>query len=297
MRDIRRILCPIDLSDPSRHALEHAVAVARWYGAKIIALHVWNPVVVPSTGVPFAGRIPPAALVPEDVEDVRNQVTRWVEAARALDVDVVLRNGRPTKEIVVSAATLSADLIVIGTHGSGGFEHLLLGSVTEHVLRHASCPVLTVPPRSHTASKLPFKRVLCPVDFSDPSLAAVELALSLTGQGHAELTLVHVCEWPGDDEPLAVPSFNLPAYVEDRERGLRERLAALIPEAAERHRAKTRIAQGKAYRAILRIGAEEASDVIVMGVHGRNPLDLMLFGSTTNQVVRRALCPVLTVKQ
>ena len=94
-------------------------------------------------------------------------------------------------------------LIVIGTHGAGGFEHLVLGSVTEKVLRRATCPVLTVPPRARTTAKLPFKRILCPLDFSESSLAALDFAFSLAQQGDAELTILHVFEWPAEDESLA----------------------------------------------------------------------------------------------
>ena len=76
--------------------------------------------------------------------------------------------------ILDRAASLPADLIVMGTHGAGGFQHLVLGSVTEKVLRQAACPVLTVPPRAQATSRLPFSRLLCAVDFSDVSLAALD---------------------------------------------------------------------------------------------------------------------------
>jgi nucleotide-binding universal stress UspA family protein len=61
-------------------------------------------------------------------------------------------------------------------------------------------------------------------------------------------------------------------------------------------RVTTRLGAGKAYREILGVSVEDRIDLIVMGVHGRNPLDVALFGSTTNQVIRRATCPVLTVR-
>jgi hypothetical protein len=70
---------------------------------------------------------------------------------------------------------LSADLLVLGTRGTSGFEHLVLGSVAERVLRHAPCPVLTVPPLGVGTSRLPFERVLCAIDFSNCSVAALGL--------------------------------------------------------------------------------------------------------------------------
>ena len=76
-----------------------------------------------------------------------------------------------------------------------------------------------------------------------------------------------------------------------------ERLAGLVPENVREHRAtSSRVVHGKAYTEILHVAAEVEADLIVMGVHGRNAVDLMMFGSTTNQIVRRATCPVLTLR-
>jgi nucleotide-binding universal stress UspA family protein len=211
-------------------------------------------------------------------------------------VDVFVQSGQPARQILSTAKCLPADLLVIGTHGTTGFEHLLLGSVTEKVLRQATCPVLTVPPRSRATSKLPFKRILCPIDFSDPSLAALDFAFSLAREGDADLTILHVFEWP--EEPLTTRPITTPEYRQALESDIGARLRSLVPEAArEWSRPATRVGHGKAYREIVGIAIEDDCDLIVMGVHGRNALDLMLFGSTTNQVVRRATCPVLTLRQ
>jgi nucleotide-binding universal stress UspA family protein len=85
-------------------------------------------------------------------------------------------------------------LIVMGTHGTSGFQHLVLGSVTERVLRKAACPVLTVPPRAHATSRIPFSRLLCAIDFSESSLVALQFALSLAEESDARLTMLHVLE-------------------------------------------------------------------------------------------------------
>jgi CPA2 family monovalent cation:H+ antiporter-2 len=233
-------------------------------------------------------------LTDEDVKQAREQVLACFRSAGP-DVEVLIDSGQAAYQILERAKSLPADVVVIGTHGAGGFEHLLLGSVTEKVLRRATCPVLTVPPRARTTAKLPFKRILCPLDFSDSSLAALELAFSLSQQGEAALTILHVFEWPTEDESLTARPFIGPEYRRDREREATAKLQELILDPVRDWcRPTTRLAYGKAYREILGIATEDKSDLIVMGVHGRNPLDLMLFGSTTNQVVRRATCPVLT---
>jgi nucleotide-binding universal stress UspA family protein len=296
MRGIKHILCPVDLSDVSRHAFEHAALMAQWYKARITVLHACNPIAIASADFTLAGIAPPPALTDDDLASVREQVLAWLPAARPPDVDVVVETGPAANRILARAGALPADLVVIGTHGTGGFEHLLLGSVTEKVLRKAECPVLTVPPHARTTSRLPFKRLLCPVDFSDSSVAALDFAFSLAREGDAEVTVLHVFD--AGDEPLTDRPTTVPEYRRELEHDLTVRLGTLVPDSVRRWcRPLPRIAHGKAYREILAIAAEESCDLIVMGVHGRNALDLMLFGSTTNQVVRRATCPVLTLRR
>jgi len=296
MRQIKNILCPVDLSEVSRSTIDHAVLMAGWYEAKITALHVYNPLVIPTAAYDFAlaGVVPAPPPTADEVTRVREQVRSCFNAADAVEIDVQIDSGHPANRILERARLLPSDLIVIGTHGASGFEHLVLGSVTEKVLRKATCPVMTVPPHGRTTAKLPFKRLLCPVDFSDSSLAALEFAFSLAQEGEAELTLLYVSEWP-----VGVSSafFNVAAYREEVERYASDRLQALIPaEVGDWCRPTTRLCHGKAYREILGTATEDGADLIIMGVHGRNAFDLMLFGSTTNQVIRRATCPVLTLR-
>ena len=172
MRELRRILCLVDLSDESRHAIEHALVIARWYNSAITALHVCNPLVIPATDLTLVGGVPPV-LTEEEIKDATNEVMAAFASAAGGHADapleVLVQSGPPARQILARAKSLAPDLIVIGTHGHGGFQHLVLGSVAEKVLRQAACPVLTVPPRTRATSRLPFKRILCPVDFSDSS--------------------------------------------------------------------------------------------------------------------------------
>jgi nucleotide-binding universal stress UspA family protein len=297
MRPINRILCPVDLSDVSQQAIDHAVVMARWHNAAITALHVTNPIVIPSTDFAVVGYGPSVALTDDEIKEARQRVVDCFSAYQPIAVDVVIDSGHPAQRILERAAAWPADLIVIGTHGHGGFERLVLGSVTEKLLRKATCPVMTVPPRAHTTSQLPFKRLLCPVDFSPSSLAALDCAFSLAKEGDAELTMLHVFEWLPEGEPLPDRHFAVPEYRREIEHEYGKKLQALVPgSAANWCRPTTRIAHGKAYREILTAASQDGADLIVMGVHGGNALDAMLFGSTTNQVVRRATCPVLTLR-
>jgi nucleotide-binding universal stress UspA family protein len=298
MHRFTHILCPIDFSDVSRHALEHAVMFARWYDAPVTGLFVYSPVFAPAPGPGMYAYAAPPVMEQIDRAAYERDVLSFVRLANAPDIDVSARIeiGLPAQEIVKVATTLPADLVVIGTHGTGGFEHLMLGSIAEKVLRTCPVPVLTVPARARATSKLPFKRVLCPIDFSEPSKTALQLALSIAEEGDADITILHVLDSPAD-EPLATRHFTVPEFRREYESWARDELQALVPdEVRDWCRPTTRVSHGKPYREILGVATEDSADVIVMGVHGRNALDLMLFGSTTNQVVRRATCPVLTVR-
>ena len=175
---IERILCPIDFSEHSRHALDYAGAVAGWYGAAITVMHV-HTVSVPL--LPMDPVVAPQAYVPVALsDDERSSVMKAIESFVAGD----RASGRRIEPLVeealnvpgaiaARAGALRVDLIVMGTHGRTGFSRLVLGSVTEKVLRTAPCPVLCVPPAVHGADTLSGSAwggvVLCPTDFPPAS--------------------------------------------------------------------------------------------------------------------------------
>lgn len=298
MVDIRRILCPIDFSDTSRHALEHAVAIAKWYESYVTALHVIHQPFLVQPPILFAEF--PKSAVPTETERqaLEQQLRAWLEPANraGAKTDMLLDDGDPARRILERASALQADLVVMGTHGLSGFERFVLGSVAEKVLRKATCPVMTVPPSTVTAAKVPYTRLLCPVDFSDSSLAALRFAFSIAEEADAHLTILHVFDWPPDDE-LLLERFDAPEFRRVVEEQARGRLEALVTDDVRVWcKPVTKITYGKPYRQILEVAESEKADLITIGIRGRNPLDLTLFGSTTNHVVRRAPCPVLTLK-
>lgn len=298
MVEIKRILCPIDFSEASAHAAAHAVAIARWFGSSITALHVYNPVFLPVPGLTIAGYRGEPTLEPAEKDDFMRRLIDAVPGmpeGRAPAAQVAI--GPPPIEIVRAAGALPADLIVMGSHGATGFEYLVLGSVTEHVLRHARCPVLIVPPRVHATSALPFTRLVVAVDFSDWSIVALETAWRLAQEANARVTLVHAIEWDADRELRAAAHAATPEAPDPIAAAIRSRLCGLVPDAVrEWCQPEVRVVRGQPFRAILQIADDVRADLIVMGLHGRSPVNLAIFGSTTNQVVRRATCPVLTVR-
>jgi nucleotide-binding universal stress UspA family protein len=209
-------------------------------------------------------------------------------------VDAEVRGGSPAREILEVALNASVELIVLGTHGRGGVERFLLGSVAEKVLRKARCPVMVVPSTADANRSALFNRILCPIDGSAPSSAAVACALSLARETDAAITLQQVVA------PLPVTSdvaaSDAAEYQRHAEALARRTLHDAVPhDAREWCRIDQEISVGKASERILAVADARASDLIVMGVRGRNALDLLALGSTTNDVVRRARCPVLVV--
>jgi nucleotide-binding universal stress UspA family protein len=158
--------------------------------------------------------------------------------------------------------------------------------------------VLVVPSAPDAISSLPFKHLLCPVDFSSASRTGLALACSIAQGADAKLTLLHVLDLPPENELITSGPFAYPECRDQRVREAHIALKCLVPRDLRTSRPPaTLVALGKPYREILRIAAEQSVDLIVSGVHGRNPWDLLIFGSTTNQVIRRATCPVLSVRR
>lgn len=297
MLEMRRILCPVDFSDASQHALDHAVMVAGWYRARITALHVRHPAFLVEPPILFTDFGGGAASTLEDAE---SRLHHWLAPVRAagIECDVLAVDGGAAAQIVDVAGRIGADLIVLGTHGRSGFERLLLGSVTEKVVRVAPCPVITVPPPSVATSKLPFARVLCGVDFSEPSMAALNFALSMAKESNSTLTLLHVLEFPPEGELSASVPFDMANYRSAVQAEATRRLMELITDDVRTWcQPTTKLVYGKPYAQILDVASDIHADLIVLGVHGRNAFDLMVFGSTTNHVIRSATCPVLTLRR
>jgi nucleotide-binding universal stress UspA family protein len=303
MIDIQQILCPIDFSEFSRHALDHAVAVARRYESTITVLNVCS--VVPATAyAPGTPMLPVAAPTPGDLDALLASMKRFVETeiGPAVAMRFEIGEGDAAAEILDRAGAIPVDLIVMGTHGRSGFDRLILGSVTEKVIRKATSPVLTVPRRIDDAIPIPdrlFRRILCAIDFSDASLRALEYAFSLVRDADTEVTLVHVVEVtpaPQTEAAADIEARTLGAYVAAAADARAVQLQRIVPDSvAARCSVERTLAIGKAHREILRIADERHSDVIVLGAHGFGIAQL-LFGSTAHYVVRQARCPVLTIR-
>jgi nucleotide-binding universal stress UspA family protein len=288
----RKILCPTDFSPGSSCALRTAAAMAVAHDAELVLANVWY---VPA--MVYAGEAPmPSEAIEQLAADCQRGLAAAVHDATALRVRRVsgrLLAGVPWDQLV---ATLNRgdgfDLVVMGTHGRTGLARILLGSVAEQVVRHAPCPVLTV---RDPADAGVFRHVLCPIDFSDHSRPAIDLAASVIRPGGAGITLLHVVELPAsyNEEPLG------DEVIQELDQSAARRLERCADELRARVAVPvtTRSRIGRPGAQILATLDDDPSfDLVAMGSHGRTGLSRLLLGSVAEQVVRHAGCPVLVAR-
>jgi len=291
---IKKILCAIDRSPSSLQAFGYALALARWQSARLNLLEV-----IEEAPPPGVNRAPTSDGVPNETRTtLERDLRRVLTARRASDVkvEISLRNGNVVQEILAQAKTSRPDLMVIGSHGRGGIQRLVLGSVAEKVLRLATCPVLTVRRgvRLVRRSRSPFATILCPTDFSAAANKAVAYAKRLAQEADAKLILMTAVEWPFGDEVTSGAVAELQKSIASN---ASDALTRLLPRPASNGpRAQAIVAVGKASAAIVKVARARSVDLIVMGVSGRGALDVAILGSTTHHVIREGAWPVLTVR-
>ena len=291
---IKKILCAIDRSPSSLQAFGYALALARWQSARLNLLEVIEEALPPGVN-----RAPTSDGVPNETRTtLERDLRRVLTARRASDVkvEISLRNGNVVQEILAQAKTTRPDLMVIGSHGRGGIQRLVLGSVAEKVLRLATCPVLTVRRgvRLVRRSRSPFETILCPTDFSAAANKAVAYAKRLAQEADAKLILMTAVEWPFGDEVTSGAVAELQKSIASN---ASDALTRLLPRPASNGpRAQAIVAVGKASAAIVKVARARSVDLIVMGVSGRGALDVAILGSTTHHVIREGAWPVLTVR-
>jgi nucleotide-binding universal stress UspA family protein len=293
MLEVKRILCPLDFSEFSVRAYRHALSLAEHYRSKLIAQHiveVWRH--------PSASFAATASLYDEYCQSLvgngKEQLQEFVKnhTHNEVQLELVVDQGIAPDSILSFAQEQKSDLIVMGTHGLRGFDRLMLGSVTDRVMRKAICPVLAVrePPHDLTAAGQEqrythrLNRILACTDFSEDSERALDYAISATAEYDAELTLLHVLE--------RVPS---PNHTEQAIAEATEQVEKLLPpEKRKSLKVKTVVRIGKAYQQIIQFAEEAQTDLMTMGVRGRGALDIAVFGSTTYRTMQLGPCPVLT---
>jgi len=288
---VERILCPVDFSDVSAEAYRYAQSIACRYSAKLFLQHVvelWqHPSCYYQTELEYYEQYRETI-----VSNAQDQLRQFADLCGGVQPECLVEESMAADAILCMARARAINLIIMGTHGRRGFDHLMLGSVTERVLRHAPCPVLAVPAKrpeqsgnGHAAGPVDVRRILCCVDFSQHSQRALQHAISVAEAYSAQLTILHVLENISDSAEV----------VKETDAALNRLQQWVVPSALDPARVHLEVRLGKAYREILDLAAETQADLIVTGVRGRNSLDLVVFGSTTYRVIQLHPGPVLTV--
>jgi nucleotide-binding universal stress UspA family protein len=305
MTEFSRILCAVDLTAPSRRALDCALWWARQHGADVSVLHVRQlappPPEATALAVDVAAPAPPAQMEPPLSAGERNARLLDLEAfvhdrrTDGLQVEVLLEEDASISEAIVTRAdALAADLIVLGAGFATGTEHPALGPVTTNVLRATPCSVLVVPPPAPDVanpSVAGVNRVMCAVSLSESSVHALECATALATQCGAHLTVVHVVELFSEVAALA---YDFDAHREARLQPACDELVDLVAVVVGHDKPVEEIvAQGTASSEILKLAHEESIDLLVIGCgSGRRTRA----GHHTGQAVARdGRCPVLFV--
>lgn len=290
------ILLPTDFSDHSRAALAVAEGLAKRFGARLALVHAYGAPA--ATLSPYGSAFPPDVL--EEVRTgARRQLDEQAEVLRARGIETVTHLSKQTAPEAIPrlAEEVGADLIVMGTRGHSGLANVLLGSVAQHTMRAAGCPVMTVSDRLVEEPSAEFRRILVPTDFSTAQDRTLAIARELAGRGDdgAEIVIAHSIFVPPDIE----------AEIEQSGESMRRALNApalgrieAIVEGLGRdgYRARGQILSGRPEDSIVAEAGAAAVDLIVMGTHGRSGLSHFLLGSVAERVVRAAPCPTVTVK-
>jgi nucleotide-binding universal stress UspA family protein len=295
----RRILVPTDFSACARRAEDYAAYLATSCAADVALLAVAE--FVPGMDLDYPVNKMYVEALQQEARGALEKTEKRL-GALGLRVQSYQEIGIASHWISQKARQLKADLIVMGTHGRTGLQHVLLGSTAERTMRTAPCPVLAVRAPGETEAGTPLRkeeppairRILIPVDFSDCSLEAVEYAAGLALQFSAAVTVLHVLE------PVTYGlDFTLMPIggVEQNRKQVESRMADVAGALQQKKvTAASQVMGGLPIDGVLRTAEALHSDVIVMGTHGRRGVSHLLLGSVVEGVMRRAPCPVLAVK-
>ncbi|MFQ5553452.1 MAG: universal stress protein [Thermoplasmata archaeon] len=295
---ITRILVPTDFSTSAEAACRLGARLAMRADAKLILFHA-----LPGFDlVEEVGRGKGKTQV-EVLSNVRDRMQGWFETVvpeevrRFLSVEVKVKVGEPVPGIAWAVTRSDVDLILMGTHGRTGLAHLVVGSVTEAVLRTVPVPVLALRPGHEDRTATAVRRILWATDLSPVSERAWRYTLTLADLLGADVILLHVIH-PNElaglaDQPVPPPDRWIERYLAPLERELGSRGRAVGPLGLH---ARWKVLVGVPAEVIVRQAQAEEADLIVVGTHGRTGLRHVVLGSVAETVIRKAPCPVLAVK-
>ena len=298
--ELKSVLLATDLSPASAKPLNHALGIARHYGAKLYIAYV-----LPAAPYLMAGS-EALRLGGESAEEEMQELHRELLKQGSLDGlnhEMMVRCGSSiSEELQAIISEKEIGLVVLGTHGRCGLEKLILGSVAEEVFRDAACPVLTVGPHSYRQARLEFgsepHTFLFATDFSDASLASLPHAVSFASRSNATLVLLHVIRaTPLPEGRSASEDMQMR---ENARMSCVRRLELLVADCGHLQIQVEFLVQfGLPSEKILQVALDKRVDLIILGLRRAlltGTLSHMPW-ATAYEIVRGAGCPVLTVRE
>ena len=291
---VRSILCPVDLSEQSRHGLLWASAIAQRRGGELTVLSVVEPLLAQAAGIRFGVDLSRTEAEPALREFVDATLPEGVLQESRVRMEVTV--GDPAEAILQTGRRLKTGLIVMGTHGLGGLRKLLLGSTTEQVLRRTEWPVLAVPPGAvsvpaveHPGVQL--RRILLATDFRESAMAAMQWAGDLAFDISVPLVLAHVVE------PVIVPPRwqELVADFESERAASGQRMLARLSATLRITHIDCVVSVGRPADTIASLAVECEAGLVVMGLANAEDAELRKPGSIAYRVLRTAHVAVVVV--
>lgn len=299
---LKSVLMATDLSLASVKPLHHALAIARYYGAKLYVAHVVSP-------IPYLMAGPEALQLgcegaSQDMQQLQRDLLHD-GSLNGVDHEFIIRHGSVWEELQAIIFQKQVDLVVVGTHGRRGIEKVLLGSVAEQVFRDATCPVLTVGPYSYRESRVDLtgeiRTYVFATDFGETSLRALPQAVSLASQTNAGLILLHVVPAaPVPQIPGWYSASEIMLMRENARQACVRRLEQLMPREEETPIESAFVAQfGIPSEKILQVALDKSVDLIILGLRRASLAGTIshMPWATAYEIVCGAGCPVLTVRQ
>ncbi len=293
---IKRILFPTDYSRCSDDALLRALWLAELSGAELHIVHALLPLDYDPWNKDH--HLPDLARIQRQIDALMPEGAGPGNAHRFETTAITtatVRGIAPAPAILTYAREHEMDIIVMGTHGRRGLNHLMMGSVAEEVVRMSTCPVLTV---RETASPLaPINQILVPLDFSGFSSQALTTARSIAFDMGATIRVLHVIE------EVIHPSFYVTGqtalsswYPEIEATSVKEMQNLAAQAGGPEVPLEFHVKEGRAAVDIVSFAKRNAIQLIVMASHGLTGIEHFFLGSVTEKVVRLAPCPVLVIK-
>jgi len=293
----KKILCATDFSDFSNHTINYGVALAKEFGAKLFVSHVID---LSSVAIYGEFQLDPVGQQNRIMEDADAQL-KELTGDQPISWEPLITVGKPADEISRVVEEKDIDLVITATRGRSGLKRIILGSVTERLMRTLTCPLLVVNSPEHkfisaADQAIKIEKILVGCDFSPDSGQALKHALSLAQEFQAELHLAYVIEPPTQTDLHKEVTPASEDIQQDYRDLLTRKLKEMVPaEARYWCTPQTGLLEGQPYEEIVTYAESNDIDIIVLGVRGHGLVKTLFLGSTTDRVVRRSPCPVLSV--